>query len=193
MNWSAQTDGNWVYVEPGWVEQLQAAPVYADAGVQQAFMEMVARIDRLPADEEAFARFLYLPSQLLAPAVLDLYAYPSKGDEAQALTELITVGEGQQGPVKAEEHILASGKVVYRSLGAFSDGDDVGHHSLRLTGFYAWRQHGNDLCARVLFTSSAQVAEVMAALEALVDNLELEVSELEAAQSMFAAFPSQLG
>ena len=21
MNWSAQTDGNWVYVEPGWVEQ----------------------------------------------------------------------------------------------------------------------------------------------------------------------------
>lgn len=193
MNWSAQTDGNWVYVEPGWVEQLQAAPVYADTEVQQAFMEMVARIDRLPADEEAFARFLYLPSQLLAPALLDLYAYPSKGDEAQALTQLITVGEGQQGPVRAEEHKLASGKVVYRSLGAFSDGDDVGHHSLRLTGFYAWRQRGNDLCARVLFTSSAQVAEVMPALEALVDNLELEVSELEAAQSMFAAFPSQLG
>lgn len=193
MNWSAQTDGNWVYVEPGWVEQLQAAPVYADAEVQQAFMEIVARIDRLPADEEAFARFLYLPSQLLAPALLDLYAYPSKGDEAQALTQLITVGEDQQGPVQAEEHKLASGKVVYRSLGAFSDGDDVGHHSLRLTGFYAWRQHGNYLCARVLFTSSAQVPEVMPALEALVDNLELEVSELEAAQSMFAAFPSQLG
>ena len=35
--------------------------------------------------------------------------------------------------------------------------------------------------------------EVMPALESLVDNLELEVSELEAAQSMFAAFPSQLG
>jgi len=132
MNWSAQTDGNWVYVEPGWVEQLQAAPVYADAEVQQAFMEMVALIDRLPADEEAFARFLYLPSQLLAPALLDLYAYPSKGDEAQALTQLITVGEDQQGPTQAEEHKLASGKVVYRSLGAFSDGDDVGHHSLRL-------------------------------------------------------------
>ena len=193
MNWSAQTDGNWVYVEPGWVEQLQAAPVYADAEVQQAFMEMVALIDRLPADEEAFARFLYLPSQLLAPALLDLYAYPSKGDEAQALTQLITVGEDQQGPIQAEEHRLASGKVVYRSLGAFSDGDDVGHHSLRLTGFYARRQHGNDLCARVLFTSSAQVPEVMPALESLVDNLELEVSELEAAQSMFAAFPSQLG
>lgn len=42
MNWSAQTDGNWVYVEPGWVEQLQAAPrlrrrrgaagVYGDGG-----------------------------------------------------------------------------------------------------------------------------------------------------------------
>ena len=175
------------------MEQLQAAPVYADAEVQQAFMEMVARIDRLPADEEAFARFLYLPSQLLAPALLDLYAYPSKGDEAQALTQLITVGEDQQGPTQAEEHKLDSGKVVYRSLGAFSDGDDVGHHSLRLTGFYAWRQHGNDLCARVLFTSSAQVPEVMPALEALVDNLELEVSELEAAQSMFAAFPSQLG
>ena len=193
MNWSAQADGNWVYVEPGWVEQLQAAPVYADAEVQQAFMEMVARIDRLPADEEAFARFLYLPSQLLAPALLDLYAYPSKGDEAQALTQLITVGEDQQGPTQAEEHKLDSGKVVYRSLGAFSDGDDVGHHSLLLTCFYAWRQHGNDLCARVLFTSSAQVPEVMPALEALVDNLELEVSELEAAQSMFAAFPSQLG
>ena len=193
MNWSAQTDGNWVYVEPGWVEQLQAAPVYADAEVQQAFMDMVARIDRLPAAEEAFARFLYLPSQLLAPALLDLYAYPSKGDEAQALSQLITVGEEQQGPSQAEEHKLASGKVVYRSLGAFSDGDDVGHHSLRLTGFYAWRQHGNDLYARVLFTSSAQVPEVMPALESLVDNLELEVSELEAAQSMFAAFPSQLG
>lgn len=97
MNWSAQTDGNWVYVEPGWVEQLQAAPVYADAEVQQAFMEIVARIDRLPADEEAFARFLYLPSQLLAPALLDLYAYPSKGDEAQALTQLITVGRTSRG------------------------------------------------------------------------------------------------
>lgn len=119
MNWSAQTDGNWVYVEPGWVEQLQAAPVYADAEVQQAFMEMVARIDRLPADEEAFARFLYLPSQLLAPALLDLYAYPSKGDETQALTQLITVGEDQQGPVQAEEHKLASGKVVTARWGLF--------------------------------------------------------------------------
>ena len=68
-------------------------------------------------------------------SLLDLYAYPSKGDEAQALTQLITVGEDQQGPVQAEEHKLASGKVVYRSLGAFSDGDDVGHHSLRLTWF----------------------------------------------------------
>lgn len=157
-----------------WLDTECSDLVYTEAEDLARFREIAAGAARAPRAPDAVTRLLFVPLLRLTPVVTDLLETEAQGDEAEVVPGRILVGRNERGPHVYDTVETASGRTVYRSVGAMRTADTQEDGSLPLFVLHSMRLGPVDLLTRTWVGDSFDsLAEVIPAVEDLLSSIDV--------------------